>query len=350
MSDPFSLTGFVYLQGSSRRTDARLDCAQHDGVAWVCIIATDGAELARSPLSEVQIDAALGRTARKLSFADGTVFETSDHDGFAQLDGNSHGARLHRLERFGPHLIGFTIACLAGAYLLWRYGLDILAALAVAMTPAVVVEQIDRGTLQTIDYVMAEPSRLNEAEKDRARMIYERVIAVLPDEERNARDFTLLFRDMPSVGPNAFALPGGTMVMTDDLIRSFANENVLAGILGHEIGHVVEEHGLRRLYRSLGAHILVALLAGETGPLMEDLLLEGNALLALSYGRKQETSADEFGLTLSHRAGYDPAGLKQFFEALSNMMGEEIQWMSSHPSHENRIKAIDTFIDGLPPR
>lgn len=197
---------------------------------------------------------------------------------------------------------------------------------------------------------MAKPTTLSDADQARARLIYEKVITALPEKERDARDFTVLFRDMPSVGPNAFALPGGTMVLTDDLVRDFPDENLLAGILGHEIGHVVEEHGLRRLYRSLGAYILISLLVGETGPMMEDILLEGNALLALSYGRKQETSADKFGVALSHKAGFDPAGLKAFFEELSDIMGDEMQWMSSHPSHENRIEAIDGFIDALPTR
>ena len=137
------------------------------------------------------------------------------------------------------------------------------------------------------------------------------------------------------------------MVMTDELIREFPSEDVIAGILGHEIGHVVEEHGLRRLYRSLGSYVLIALLAGETGPMLEDILLEGNALLSLSYSRAQESAADEIGLTLSHRAGFDPTGLKVFFERLGTEIGDDMQWMSTHPSHSNRVEAIDRYINGL---
>ncbi|MGB7318607.1 MAG: M48 family metallopeptidase [Planktotalea sp.] len=350
MTNPFSLDGSAFLPSASRKVAARLDVADHNGQTWVRIIGAGEEELARDILASVQIDPALGRTPRKLTFSDGTVFETPDHAGFQHIDGDSYWSKLHRLERFSPHLVGFTLACLAAAYLLWRYGLDALAGIAVAMTPMVVVEQIDRGTLQTLDYVMAEPSRLPQSEKDRALVIYERVVAALPEKERKARDFKLLFRDMPEVGANAFALPGGTMVMTDDLIQDFPSEDVLAGILGHEVGHVVEEHGLRRLYRSLGAYVLIALLAGETGPMLEDVLLEGNALLSLSYGRDQESAADEFGLALSHQAGYDPAGLKEFFETLAKEMGEPPQWMSSHPNHDNRVQAIDAFIKGLPAR
>jgi Zn-dependent protease with chaperone function len=225
--------------------------------------------------------------------------------------------------------------------------LDILAALAVAATPQIVVEQIDAGTLRSIDFIMAEDSTLTNEEEARARSINARVLAALPENERNVHYFKLLFRAMPKVGANAFALPGGTIVMTDELIREFPDEDVIAGILGHEIGHVVEEHGLRRLYRSLGAYVLIALLAGETGPMLEDILLEGNAFLSLSYSRAQESAADEFGLTLSHRAGFDPAGLKVFFEMLGAEVSDDVQWMSTHASHSNRVEAIERYISGL---
>jgi Zn-dependent protease with chaperone function len=347
MTQAFSIQGHAYLAGSSRRMAARIDAAPHEGSVWVRVVAEDGQELARAPLANANIGTALGSTARKLLFDDGTLFETQDHAGFAALDTGTRGAQLHALERFGPHLIAFTTACLAAAYLLWKYGLDILAALAVAATPQVVIEKIDIGTLQTLDFVIAEKSTLTKEEEARARSIYARVLAALPKNERNARDFKLLFRAMPEAGPNAFALPGGTMVMTDELIREFPNEDVIAGILGHEIGHVVEEHGLRRLYRSLGSYVLIALLAGETGPMLEDILLEGNALMSLSYSRAQESAADEFGLTLSHRAGFDPAGLKVFFERLGMEIGDDVQWMSTHPSHSNRVEAIERYINGL---
>ena len=171
--------------------------------------------------------------------------------------------------------------------------------------------------------------------------------AALHEKESKGRNLELVFRAIPEVGPNAFALPGGTVVMTDELIQKFPDEDVIAGILGHEIGHVVGDHGLNRLYRSLGVYVLIALLVGDTGPMLEDILLEGNILLSLSHSRAQERAADEFGLTLSHRAGFDPAGLKVFFERLGSDSSDDKQWMSTHPSHFNRIEAIELFIDGL---
>ncbi|MEL7152409.1 MAG: M48 family metallopeptidase [Pseudomonadota bacterium] len=309
----------------------------------------DGDRISVAPLDEMRIDPPLGSAARKLKFPDGTVFETQDHDAVEVLTGDTKGSILHRYERFSPGLIGVVLGCLAAVWVVYRYGLDILVAAAIAATPAVVIEQIDAGTMQTIDYTMAEPSQLSDADRAKVEKIYQRLVRTLPVQVQEERAFTLLFRDLPGMGPNAFALPGGTMVMTDAFVEDFGSPDIIAGVLGHEIGHVVEDHGLTRLYRSLALFVLITLLAGDVGPVLEDIILEGNVLLSLSFDRDQEREADEFGMTLAHAARYDPRGLKRFFEGLQEEYGaaEPPQWMSTHPSHANRIEAIEKFVEGL---
>ena len=71
------------------------------------------------------------------------------------------------------------------------------------------------------------------------------------------------------------------------------------------------------------------------------------ALTGVMVNPAQESAADEFGLTLSHRAGFDPTGLKVFFERLGTEIGDDMQWMSTHPSHSNRVEAIERYINGL---
>ncbi len=317
--------------------------------ADVALVGDDGANLGSVPLSDVVVDDPLGRAARKLTFPDGTVFETMDHAAIDTLIGPSRGATLHYFEAFRLRLVGVIAVCLFAGWLLWRYGLDILTAAALAMTPPVMIEQIDAGSMQTIDFVMAEPSQLSQADKDKVTQIYQQLVAALPEDDRANHRFDLKFRHMPGSGPNAFALPGGTMIMTDEFVDRFGQPDILAGVLGHEIGHVVEQHGLRRIYRSLSMYLLVAFLAGDTGPLLEDVILEGNLLLSLSFDRHQETAADEFGLTLARDAGFDPAGLKSFFEEMARAYDgqEPAQWMSTHPSNAERTKAIQDFIDTL---
>lgn len=343
------LEGHAYAARSSRRQPARLLTREGGEDLIVDIQGEERAVLGSARLSEVQVDPPLGRAPRKLTLPDGTVFETEDHDGIEALTGQTRGSLLHHYEGFNARLIGVVAVCLAAAWVLWRYGLDIMASVAIAFTPPVVIEQIDVGSMQAMDFSMAEPSQLTQAQQTEVERIYRQMVRALPADTQEKHSFDLLFRDMPGMGPNAFALPGGTMVITDAFVERFPQPDVLAGVLGHEIGHVVEEHGLKRLYRSLSLYLLIAFLAGDTGPILEDVILEGNLLLSLSFSREQETAADKFGLALAKEAGFDPGGLKVFFRTMGDLYGdrEPAQWMSTHPNSAERVKAIDAFIDEL---
>lgn len=343
------LQGHAYAARTSYRQPARLITREGGEDLRVDIQNDERAVLGSALLSELLIDPPLGTAPRKVTFPDGAVFETTDHDAIERLTGQTRGSLLHHYEGFNARLIGVVAVCLAAAWVLWRYGLDLMAAAAIAVTPPAVIEQIDVGSMQTMDYTMASPSKLSDEEKEQVRKVYRRLVSSLPEDLQQEHTFELLFRDMPGMGPNAFALPGGTMVMTDDFVSDFPDTDVMAGVLGHEIGHVVEQHGLKRIYRSLSMYVLIAFLAGDVGPILEDVVLEGNVLLSLSFSRAQETSADEFGLRLSDAAGFDPAGLKRFFKELDGRFGdrEPPQWKSTHPSSAERVKAIDTYIDGL---
>ncbi|NNK78449.1 MAG: M48 family metallopeptidase [Litoreibacter sp.] len=313
----------------------------------ICARLADGLILTRAPRPEVQIDPPLGRTPRRLKFPDGTLFETEDHAGVELLEGRNAGGLLHRLEEFHPRLVGVVIIALAAIWLIWRHGLDVLVAAALFLTPPVLTEQIDAGTLRTLDLTLANPSDLGAEDQELAGEIFSDLLEALGSASGSDAEFQLVFRNMPGVGPNAFALPGGTVVLTDQFVSEFGDADILAGVLGHEIGHVVEQHGLKQVYRSLGIYILIAFMAGDTGPIIEEIILEGNLLLSLSYSRQHETAADRFGIELADRAGYDPEGLKSFFEALEGTGPELPRWMSTHPSGDRRVEEIDETIRSL---
>ncbi len=346
---PDQISGRAYAPMSSHQFQAKLVIrSKSDPGADNTVELTNeaGAIVSTAVVSDIKVEAPLGKQPRRLTFPDGAMFETGAHQKVEQLFGKDRLGWLHKLEAFHPRLIGIVLACGFAVWLIYRFGLDVLVAGAIALTPPLVVEQIDRGTLQAIDFQMAKPSTLSAEEKARVEDIFAKLlphIATVPD----GTGFQLLFRSMPGVGPNAFALPGGTVVMTDQFVKKFPEDDILASVLGHEIGHVVERHGLRQVYRSLTTYILVALIAGETGPLLEDVLLEGNLLLSLSYSRQHETSADRFGVGLANRAGFNPNGLRSFFERMAKTGGQPPQWLSTHPNSKDRVTSINGFIQEL---
>lgn len=309
MSTGARIPGRAFAPGTSAAIDAVL-MATSDRVELRHAAADD--LLVHTTRSDLTAEAAPGAAARKIALGGGWLFESDDPLLETVVPRSAFDAQLRLAERLHPRLALFVIVAIAGVWVIWRYGLDVLVTAAIALTPPVVPDLIDAGTMQTLDLTMAEPSELSAAEQARFRAMFAQLLAVLPDPQEEA--YSLEYRDMPGMGPKAFAMPGGTIVLTDEMVNRFGDRpDVIAAVLGHEIGHVEDRHGLRQVYRSLSVFVLIALMAGDVGPILEDVLLEGQLLLSLSYSREHERDADLFGLELSAAAGYDPAALKVFF-------------------------------------
>ncbi len=334
-----TLTGRAYLARSSNQIAASLDV----GPSTVTLRSDTGQVLADFPRDTLKFEAPLGQSDRRATLPDGTLFETSDHEAVQSITGKTAGDALHSAERFNSRLIFFVVGAVIGGFLVWRFALPAIVYVAVALTPQPLKDAMDAGTLQAFDRIVADPTRLSDERQAEVRDVFAKLIGEL--EDPNEGNFVLHFRSAPGIGPNAVALPGGTVVVTDALVNKFPGNDVVAAVLGHELGHVVENHGLTQLYRSLGFFVLVSLIAGDTGPILEDVLLEGGVILSLSYSREFERRADEFGLRLTQDAGYDPAALITFFESLPGSFSEQTSWDSTHPSSGERINSIREFLE-----
>jgi predicted Zn-dependent protease len=155
--------------------------------------------------------------------------------------------------------------------------------------------------------------------------------------------FTLLNSDVI----NAFALPGGQVFMSRALMERMTNEAQLAGVLGHECGHVTAEHIDQRIGRDtalqIGASVGGALGGADYGQMISTVISQGGGLFSLKYGRGEESEADALGMRYMARAGYNPKGQLQVMEILkeaSKGAGGQPEWLSTHPAPETRIKEI----------
>lgn len=148
---------------------------------------------------------------------------------------------------------------------------------------------------------------------------------------------------------NAFALPGGHVFISRGLLQEFDNEAQLAGVLGHEIGHVTGRHVDERISQAMGIEFGLGLL----GQLTESqLLLLGAQVVTggyqLSFGRDQESEADELGLRYMVEAGYDPEGMLQVLDVLrraSEGRGAPPEFLSTHPHPETRIRTVTRLLE-----
>jgi beta-barrel assembly-enhancing protease len=146
---------------------------------------------------------------------------------------------------------------------------------------------------------------------------------------------------------NAFALPGGYVVVFTGLMKKAESGEEVAGVLSHELNHVLQRHGLERMVKSLGLMAVAAIVLGNQQGLVGMMKRLGVELFTLKFGREQETEADLTGLQLLQRAKIDPAGMITFFERLSEKDEGRIEWLSTHPMSAARAERLKAELAAL---
>ena len=163
------------------------------------------------------------------------------------------------------------------------------------------------------------------------------------------------FKVVNKKGVNAYAVPGGFIYIHLDLIRAVKNESELAAVLGHEIGHIVGRHSMKRLTQAYGIEILRQAIvdkdSGETKKLIADILAAG---LLFRYSRDNEREADFYGVQNIYDAGIAPEGAATFFETMHALRRSTPsaleQLLSTHPMPMERVVNVRAQINRLPPK
>jgi beta-barrel assembly-enhancing protease len=150
---------------------------------------------------------------------------------------------------------------------------------------------------------------------------------------------------------NAFALPGGQIFITMGLYEKLADEAELAGVLGHEIGHVVERHVAQQIEKSrLGQSIVlgtgVAASSHNNGLAAWAIADLANQMIQLKFSRADESQADQRGLQYMTETGYDPRAMIDVMKVLKEVSagGGEPEFLQTHPDPGNRIEAIQLWM------
>lgn len=193
-----------------------------------------------------------------------------------------------------------------------------------------------------------ETKQKTPVSKDAALTRYVQCVASAVTAHANSRlNWEVQLFDSPEV--NAFALPGGKIGVYTGILGVAANQDQLAAILGHEVQHVLAEHGNARVsaaYATQGVLTLTQALSGAPSPMKDQLfgLLGVGAQygVLMPYGRGQETEADVLGHDLMARAGFDPREAPELWRNMSRASGGggPPSFLSTHPANEERIRTL----------
>ena len=289
------------------------------------------------------INKPLGKTARAINFANGSVFKTNDHAGFAQMasalpETVQGRSRVHKLES-SYRYVGLTVLLMISlSWLFITSGVPYLAKKTAFALPLSTNIYLSEGVIEVLDKRLLSPSELEQTTQDRLHILFDKMLA----QQNESFDFQLLFRNSPHIGANAFAFPSGAIVMTDALVKEANSDEELEAILAHEIAHVSQRHGLRHV---IADSALVLLITTITGDAFSATSLAAGLPIFLteaSYSRDFEREADQLALEYLIRNNIKPA---KFTDLLSRIAKESeskensiTSYLASHPSTEERVK------------
>lgn len=293
---------------SARAHPVRLHC--EDGRLHV---RGGGVELA-VPLRAVQWPERTRHGVRVAELPGGASLHCADAhawDAFAQHCGRRDSLVVRAQQSWRWVLASLaTLALLLGA--LYHWGVPWAAGAALALIPPSVDQNVGDAALGSLDEHLLKPSELPVEQRQALRTAFEQALAAQPTGTVPLH--RLEFR-RSRLGPNAFALPGGAIVLTDELVTLVDGDPaVITGVLGHELGHVRQRHGMRLLLQVSAIGVLSSAVLGDFSTLLAGVpVLVGQA----AYTRDAEREADAESARILRDAGLSPAVMVTFFERIA---------------------------------
>lgn len=317
------------------------------------------------PLSQVKLGEPFLHTPAMLYLPDGGHCEVADPASRAVL-GDAMGFRPSLVMRWQRHwqaALGALAVMLAAGVAIWLYVLPAAAEKIAANIPDSLDASIGASALKGLEQKVLRPSRLSDQRIEELRAMLAKVAPAAP-----RHPLRLLVRNAPLFGPNALALPDGTIIVTDQMVLGVlgkasdfddAGRAALSGVLAHEIGHVQRRHSVRVLARSSLTAAASAALFGDFSAVAAGI----PAVLAnLHYSRTMETEADQYAIDTLRAKGMPTAPLADLLDWLDEVDGkggtrnipdwmkQTLPYASSHPGSAERSAHLRQADGALPAR
>jgi Zn-dependent protease with chaperone function len=284
--------------------------------------------------------------ARLLHLPDGASVHCRDSVGWDRWAAGVVGRRdslVVRAQQRWRWVVASLLAIVAIGGVGYVWGLPLAAGVIVSQLPTAIDDAVGDSAVEALDQEeLLGPSHLDPARQQAIRLSLDDAVAHLP-AAASVR-YRLVFRSGPGIGPNAFALPGGAIVITDELVdRVHGDRGMIVGVLGHELGHLQHRDGMRLLVE---ASVVSAAAGAFYGDFSALLALVRTWLAQSKYSRDAEREADRAAVQLLRANGISPAVMADFFVAMRQpAKGEGAQrpqslgmGLASHPADAERVE------------
>lgn len=298
-------------------------------------IRDSAAERARIDVREARLTAPVGNGPWTIELADyaSVVFDDPTF-GEALLAAGGRRETVRFLEsRWHWALIALAVS-IAGTWILLEVGVPAAARHIAAAVPPTAEATLRRESIKAVDGWLFSPSQLPAERQAHIEALFDGVLG----DDPALSTFELEFRSS-RIGANAFAFPGGVVVVTDELVALAENDDELLAVLAHEAGHLAHDHSLRILLQNSASALIIAGLTGDLTNITALSATIPTVLMQAKYSRAFEREADEFAFDYLMNSGRDPGALRDLLKRMESVQGENgavPSWISSHPRTAER--------------
>ena len=292
--------------------------------------------------SRIIISTRIGESTRFLTLPNGWLFESSQNDEIDSLI-TRFGSSDPLSSKKEPWLTRLTIlsVVLLIAWVIIHYGVPGLAKKVAFTVPVETLVTMGKSSLIQMDREHFSSTTITQNQQ---AVIQKEFSALIPKDPKGFQ-YTLHFRNAPEIGANAFALPSGDIIVTDDLVKMAKQEKELRGILLHEIGHVELRHGMQSTAQKSILALVVIAISGDISSASTLLAAIPALLLDAGYTRNMEWDADGYALESIKQRKFDPALFADMLERITKSSGEaHSKYWSTHPQSEKRIERIRSTV------
>ncbi len=295
-------------------------------------------------LDEVEIESRLGNTPRVIEFDNGIRCKSKENDKLDRLlkEFGLSKSKAYKIESSLGLTIGSVLVTVGFIWFMLTTGATYTANGLASILPKSTLNEVSEVTLNQLEDNYLHPSKLS----DRQKRIIQGHFDKLTEGETN---YTLHFRSSPKIGPNAFALPSGDVVLTDQLVALSQDDEFrdILGVLAHEKGHVVKKHSLRIAIKTGISGAIIGYITGDVSVLASSI---PTVLINSSYSREFEYEADVYAVEELKKMDISTKYIAKLFEMLDKKYGEEqnstiMGMFASHPLTSKRIDYFKSYID-----
>ena len=267
-------------------------------------------------LADIEVQAKLGAAKRMIDLPDSSRLEAADISALEAImpsKSSSFWRGMHYLENHLGWVMVALVATVFAGWLFLQFGVPKLAEYVAKATPPSMETKIGKQALSGVDRLYFSPSKADLARKASISAALKKLCDALHD----CPQYQLEFRDGGMIGANAFALPGGYMVVTDQIIELSKNDTEIVAVLAHELGHVKQRHAFRQSLQGVLSGLILAAITGDVSSIGSGLPA---VLMQMRYSREHETEADVFALNAMQKACLPPKAFADILQRLEAQM------------------------------